>query len=126
MQLRLKIKGRPFFLLSRFVRRLSGDSPDLSFCSFSANEQHLRGKVPKGSATQSGPFPTKRGEAFFYLQLEFFYLQLSFFAYSLLRPLLDALSHCEPKSSNYLSKEANAVSQKAPIVSKKAKIVNCK
>ena len=47
---------------SRFVRGFSGDLPDLSFCSFAAYEQHLRGTVPKGSATQSGPFPKKSGK----------------------------------------------------------------
>ena len=36
----------------------------------------------------------------FYLQLEPCCLQLSFFAYSPLEPLLDALSHCNQKSSN--------------------------
>ena len=46
---------------SRFVRGLSGDFPDWSFSSFSAYYQHLRGTVPKGSATQSGPFPKKVG-----------------------------------------------------------------
>ena len=46
---------------SRFVRALSGDFPDWSFSSFSAYYQHLRGTVPKGSATQSGPFPKKVG-----------------------------------------------------------------
>ena len=46
---------------SRFARGLSGDFPDWSFSSFSANYQHLRGTVPKGSATQSGPFPKKVG-----------------------------------------------------------------
>ena len=35
--------------------------PDLSFSSFSAFSEHLRGTVPKGSATQSGPFPKKMG-----------------------------------------------------------------
>ena len=45
----------PIFLgFSRFVRGLSEDLPDLSFSSFSAYKQHLRGTVPKGSATQSG------------------------------------------------------------------------
>ena len=39
-----------------------GDFPDLSLSSFSAYEQHLRGTVPKGSATQSGPFPKRSGE----------------------------------------------------------------
>ena len=42
-------------------RGLSGDFPDWSFSSFSAYYQHLRGTVPKGSATQSGPFPKKVG-----------------------------------------------------------------
>ena len=46
---------------SRFVRGLSGIFPDWSFSSFSAYYQHLRGTVPKGSATQSGPFPKKVG-----------------------------------------------------------------
>ena len=46
---------------SRFGRGWSGDFPDLSFSSFSAYEEHLRGTVPKGSATQSGPFPKKVG-----------------------------------------------------------------
>ena len=46
---------------SRFVRGLSGDFPDWSVSSFSAYYQHLRGTVPKGSATQSGPFPKKVG-----------------------------------------------------------------
>ena len=41
---------------------LSGDFPDWSFSSFSAYYQHLRGTVPKGSATQSGPFPKKSGK----------------------------------------------------------------
>ena len=50
-----------FLGLSRFFR----DFPDLlgdgSFLfSFSAYREHLRGTVPKGSATQSGPFPTKK------------------------------------------------------------------
>ena len=47
---------------SRFVRGLSGDFPDWSVSSFSAHYQHLRGTVPKGSATQSGPFPKKSGK----------------------------------------------------------------
>ena len=46
---------------SRFARGWSGDFPDLSFSSFSAYQEHLRGTVPKGSATQSGPFPRKVG-----------------------------------------------------------------
>ena len=46
---------------SRFVRGLSGDFPNWSFSSFSAYYQHLRGTVPKGSATQSGPFLKKVG-----------------------------------------------------------------
>ena len=50
----------PIFLgVSRFVRGWSGDFPNLSFSSFSAYQEHLRGTVPKGSATQSGPFPKK-------------------------------------------------------------------
>ena len=61
----------------------------------------------------------------FYLQLELFCLQFSFFAYGPLRPLLDALSHCEQKAPT-VSKKAKTVSEKAPTVSKKAKIVNCK
>ena len=52
----------PIFLgFSRFARGWSGDFPDLSFSSFSAYSEHLRGTVPKGSATQSGPFPKKVG-----------------------------------------------------------------
>ena len=46
---------------SRFARGLFGDFPDSSLFSFSAYEEHLRGTVPKGSATQSGPFPKKVG-----------------------------------------------------------------
>ena len=52
----------PDFLgFSRFARGWSGDFPDLSFSSFSAYSEHLRGTVPKGSATQYGPFPKKVG-----------------------------------------------------------------
>ena len=58
----------PFFVVlglsrgfSRFARGWSGDFPDWSFLSFSAYYQHLRGTVPKGSATQSGPLPKKVG-----------------------------------------------------------------
>ena len=40
----------------------TGDFLDWSFSSFSAYYQHLRGTVPKGSATQSGPFPKKGGK----------------------------------------------------------------
>ena len=47
--------------VSRFVRGLSGDFPNLSFSCFSAYLQHVRATVPKGSATQSGPFPKKVG-----------------------------------------------------------------
>ena len=46
---------------SRFARGWSGDFPDLSLSSFSAFKQQLRGTVPKGSATQSGPFEKKVG-----------------------------------------------------------------
>ena len=50
----------PIFLgFSRFARGWSGDFPDLLFSSFSA--YYLRGTVPKGSATQSGPFPKEVG-----------------------------------------------------------------
>ena len=52
----------PIFLgFSWFARGWSGEFPDLSFSSFSAYQEHLRGTVPKGSATQSGPFPKKVG-----------------------------------------------------------------
>ena len=52
----------PIFLgFSRFARGWSGDFPDSFLFSFSAYEEHLRGTVPKGSATQSGPFPKKVG-----------------------------------------------------------------
>ena len=34
----------------------------MSFSSFLAHWQHLRGTVPKGSATQSGPSPEKVGK----------------------------------------------------------------
>ena len=47
---------------SRFARGWSGDFPDSSLFSFSAYQEHLRGTVPKGSATQSGPFPEKSGK----------------------------------------------------------------
>ena len=47
---------------SRFARGRSGDFPDSSFSSFSAYQEHLQGTVPKGSATQSGPFPKKVGK----------------------------------------------------------------
>ena len=44
---------------------LLGDGPGIfpirPFSSFSAYRQRLRGTVPKGSATQSGPFPKKVG-----------------------------------------------------------------
>ena len=50
-----------FLVFSRFARGWSGDFLDLSFSSFSAYEEHVRGTVPKGSATQSGPFPKKVG-----------------------------------------------------------------
>ena len=53
--------------LFRFVWGLSGDFPDWSFSSFSAYWQHLRGTVPKGSATQSGPVPKKVGNPPAYL-----------------------------------------------------------
>ena len=46
---------------SRFARGWSGDFPDSSLFSFSAYQEPLRGTVPKGSATQSGPFPKKVG-----------------------------------------------------------------
>ena len=62
----------PFFVLygtfpifpgfSRFARGWSRDLPDSSLVSFSAYQEHLRGTVPKGSATQSGPFPKKGGK----------------------------------------------------------------
>ena len=61
------------------------------------------------------------GGSFFYLQFELLCLQLRSFACSPLRPLLDALSHCEQESSDCISKEAKAVSKTAPSVSKKAK-----
>ena len=35
------------------------DFPDWSFSSFSAYEEHLQGTFPKGSVTQSEPFPKK-------------------------------------------------------------------
>ena len=43
----------------------------------------------------------------FYLQLELFCLQLTLFAYSLLRPLLDALSHCKKKAQTVSKKTKN-------------------
>ena len=52
--------------------------------------------APKRLTCRSGGYDWGK---LFYLQLEFFCLQLSFFAYSLLRPFLDALSHCKQKSS---------------------------
>ena len=52
----------PIFLgFSRFARGWSRDFPDSSLFSFSAYQEHLRGTVPKGSATQSGPFPKTVG-----------------------------------------------------------------
>ena len=53
-----------FFLgFSRIARGWSGDFPDLSFSSFSAyyNKSTYEEQSPKGSATQSGPFPKKVG-----------------------------------------------------------------
>ena len=66
----------------------------------------------------------QRGKLFC-LQLELFCSQLSFFAYSLLRPLLDALSIVSKKAPTE-SKNAEIVGKRDPIVSIKAKIVNCK
>ena len=51
----------PIFLgFSRFARGLFGDFPDLPLSSFLAYQEHLQGTVPKGSATQSAPFPKKK------------------------------------------------------------------
>ena len=47
---------------SRFARGWSGDFPDSSFSSFSAYEEHLRGTVLKGSATQSVDLSRKKWE----------------------------------------------------------------
>ena len=60
---------RPFWVFPAFFFGIfpilsgsSGNFPDLSFASFSAYKHHLRGTVPKGSASQSGPFPRKCGK----------------------------------------------------------------
>ena len=50
-----------FFGIFPICSGWSGDFPVSSLFPFSANEEHLRGTVPKGSATQSGPFPKKVG-----------------------------------------------------------------
>ena len=52
-----------FFGFCRFARGRSGDFPDSSLFLFLGLLiiEHLQGTVPKGSATQSGPFPEKVG-----------------------------------------------------------------
>ena len=82
----LALLGRFPSLMGRFPT-LMGRFPECLSGRFSLL------KIPWKTAHQ------ERGKLF-YLQLELFCLQLSFFAYSPLRPILDAPSHCKPKSSN--------------------------
>ena len=49
----------PFFWNFPICSGMDRGFPRLSFASLSACQEHLRGTVPKGSATQSGPFSKK-------------------------------------------------------------------